>query len=147
MQITQEAAAATVALADRYVSDALAPLKAVHILTEACASQAGQRDRTQVVDVAAVTQAVADWTGLPVHEIQTPQPESLLGVLKDGIEHGGELIRVADLFPHVRARLAAKGLPEPRQRGTNTIGELALARNPKGLPEHRTGPRDLSTSA
>jgi len=76
--------------------------------------------------------------------------ESLLGVLRDGIEHGGELIRVADLFPHVRSRLASKGLPEPQQRGTNTIGELALARNPRhphpqGPPEHRTGPRRLST--
>ncbi|HEY1177762.1 MAG TPA: hypothetical protein VGF17_16525, partial [Phytomonospora sp.] len=57
--------------------------------------------------------------------------EALLGVLRDGIEHGGELIRVADVFPQVRSRLAAKGLPEPQQRGTNTIGELAIARNPR----------------
>ena len=54
----------------------------------------------------------------------------LLSLLHDGIDNGEDLIRVAHLYTHLRTRLTAKGLPVPQQRGTDTIGDLAIARNP-----------------
>lgn len=57
---------------------------------------------------------------------------ALLEVLKEGVDNGHRLIRVADLYAPLRRRLITDGLPEPRQLGTDTIGHLAIAHNPFG---------------
>ncbi|GAA4918932.1 UvrB/UvrC motif-containing protein [Stackebrandtia albiflava] len=56
---------------------------------------------------------------------------ALLHLLRQGLDDGGEFLRVAQLFPHVSAYLAARGKPAPQQRGTDTVGDLALSRNPR----------------
>ncbi|GAA4918918.1 caspase domain-containing protein [Stackebrandtia albiflava] len=55
---------------------------------------------------------------------------ALLNVLHGGIDNGEELIRVSQLFRRISTALAAQGRPAPQQRGTDTVGDLALARNP-----------------
>ncbi|GAA1876513.1 caspase, EACC1-associated type [Asanoa iriomotensis] len=62
----------------------------------------------------------------------------LLAALREGISGAGDLIRLTDLHPHLVRRLAAHGLPVPQQRGTNTIGGLALTRNRRALGEYET---------
>ncbi|GLZ76274.1 hypothetical protein Afil01_10810 [Actinorhabdospora filicis] len=57
---------------------------------------------------------------------------ALLDVLREGVDNGHRLIRVADLYAPLRRRLITDGLPEPRQLGTDTIGHLAIAHNPFG---------------
>ncbi|MDG6107345.1 caspase family protein [Dactylosporangium aurantiacum] len=55
----------------------------------------------------------------------------LISTLRQGIQGGPELIRLSsDLYPVVRASLSAKGLPSPLQVGFQTIGSLALTKNP-----------------
>ncbi|HEY1179742.1 MAG TPA: caspase family protein [Phytomonospora sp.] len=56
---------------------------------------------------------------------------ALLSLLHQGIDNGEPLIRIAHLFPHLRSALVARGLPSPQQRGTDTVGDLALAPNPR----------------
>lgn len=55
---------------------------------------------------------------------------ALLSLLKQGVENEDDYIRIVELFPHLRSLLIARGQPEPQQRGTDTIGDLAIARNP-----------------
>ncbi|BAL91084.1 putative ATP-dependent Clp protease [Actinoplanes missouriensis 431] len=55
---------------------------------------------------------------------------ALLRVLRDGISGGGELIRIEALLPELTRELRAGGFPLPRQRATDTIGDLAIHRNP-----------------
>ncbi|MEU8243597.1 Clp protease N-terminal domain-containing protein [Actinoplanes missouriensis] len=55
---------------------------------------------------------------------------ALLRVLRDGISGGGELIRIEALLPELTRDLRAGGFPLPRQRATDTIGDLAIHRNP-----------------
>nr|MDT0658508.1 Clp protease N-terminal domain-containing protein [Micromonospora sp. DSM 115978] len=56
--------------------------------------------------------------------------EALLHVLRDGIDGGGEVIRIEDLLPALTRHLRANGRPLPRQRASDTIGDLAIGRNP-----------------
>ncbi|MEU4558723.1 Clp protease N-terminal domain-containing protein [Actinoplanes sp. NPDC023936] len=55
---------------------------------------------------------------------------ALLRILRDGISGGGELIRIEALLPELTRELRAGGFPLPRQRATDTIGDLAIHRNP-----------------
>lgn len=61
----------------------------------------------------------------------------LIDILAQGIDNGSEVIRVAELYPHLRSSLAAKGFSDPQQRGTNTIGQLAIVKNPFGKDHER----------
>ncbi|MDG4828979.1 Clp protease N-terminal domain-containing protein [Solwaraspora sp. WMMD1047] len=56
--------------------------------------------------------------------------EALLHVLRDGISGAGEVIRIEDLLPALTRHLRANGRPLPRQRASDTIGDLAIGRNP-----------------
>jgi hypothetical protein len=55
---------------------------------------------------------------------------ALLELLRDGAHDSGSMIRIADLYPWLLRTLRGRGLPSPQQRGSDTIGDLALARNP-----------------
>lgn len=67
----------------------------------------------------------------PAGERHSAFTGALLSLLRQGIDNGEGLIRIAQLFPHLRTALVARGLPAPQQRGTDTVGDLALARNPR----------------
>jgi ATP-dependent Clp protease ATP-binding subunit ClpC len=54
----------------------------------------------------------------------------LLNVLNAGIVDGEELIQLGELYEVLRRRLHASNLPLPRQMGIDTVGSLAIARNP-----------------
>ena len=55
---------------------------------------------------------------------------ALLELLRDGADDSGSMIRIGDLYPWLLRTLRGRGLPSPQQRGSDTIGDLALARNP-----------------
>ncbi|WFE59213.1 Clp protease N-terminal domain-containing protein [Micromonospora sp. WMMD712] len=54
---------------------------------------------------------------------------ALLRVLRDGVADGGPLIRMGVLHSAMTRLLRADGRPLPRQRATDTIGDLAIHRN------------------
>jgi ATP-dependent Clp protease ATP-binding subunit ClpC len=54
----------------------------------------------------------------------------LIEYLRLGSRDSGSLLRLDDTYRHLRQRLSRRGLPLPQQRGTDTAGHLALARNP-----------------
>ncbi|MEV1246913.1 caspase family protein [Nonomuraea sp. NPDC049750] len=89
------------------------------------------------------------------HGTLTSFTGQLLGLLREGIPDGPAYLTFADLFPQLRSRLAATGLPLPHQRGTDTADRYPFARNlalPTGLPavgaaSARTSPpQDLHTT-
>jgi hypothetical protein len=53
----------------------------------------------------------------------------LLGLLRQGIPGAAEYLTVDSLYWHLRAMMAAEGLPEPQRRGTDGADHLALAIN------------------
>lgn len=69
----------------------------------------------------------------PAGERHSAFTGALLSLLRQGIDNGDALIRIAQLFPHLRTALVARGLPAPQQRGTDTVGDLALTRNPRAV--------------
>lgn len=54
----------------------------------------------------------------------------LLKVLHQGISGGPELLTLSEIYSHLRTGMDTLGLPLPQQRGTNTVQQLALTRNP-----------------
>jgi uncharacterized surface protein with fasciclin (FAS1) repeats len=54
----------------------------------------------------------------------------LLDRLTSGIPHGPAELTLGVIYPHLRQRLTARGLPRPQQRGTDTADRLVLVRNP-----------------
>jgi amino acid transporter len=65
----------------------------------------------------------------------------LLRLLNRGIPEGPEYISLRDVYPHLVRRHRDMNVPEPKQNGTDTVHELALARN----VAHR--PRDSGVAA
>lgn len=53
----------------------------------------------------------------------------LLGLLRDGVPGGPELLTVDALYRQLRAKMKAAGLPLPHRRGSDSADLLALARN------------------
>ena len=70
---------------------------------------------------------------------------ALLELLRDGADDSGSMIRIGDLYPWLLRTLRGRGLPSPQQRGSDTIGDLALDPQP-GLGES-TGPRPRNGTA
>ncbi|MFK0254374.1 caspase family protein [Streptomyces sp. NPDC090445] len=58
----------------------------------------------------------------------------LLRVLEHGVADGPALIDLNTLYEQARARLVARGLPEPQKSDLNTAGSLGVARNPAYRP-------------
>ncbi len=54
----------------------------------------------------------------------------LIDLLANGTTDSGNLIRLGDIYAHLRRRLIGRGLPKPQQRGVDTVTGLALTRNP-----------------
>lgn len=53
----------------------------------------------------------------------------LLDLVRTGLPNGRPVLTFADLYPHLRQRLAASSLPRPNQRGTDTAQHYPVARN------------------
>lgn len=77
-------------------------------------------------------------TATPANEVAMAPPGEqytaftgvLLDLLRTGIAGGRELLTFADIYPRLKYSLASRQLPQPRQRGSETIIDLALTRNP-----------------
>jgi hypothetical protein len=54
----------------------------------------------------------------------------LLTLLRTGIPDGPELLTFATIYRRLLHALTTRGLPRPGQRGTGTVDQLALTRNP-----------------
>ncbi|MFI5530518.1 hypothetical protein ACIA8O_18450 [Kitasatospora sp. NPDC051853] len=61
----------------------------------------------------------------------------LLRLLEEGSPQAGPMLTPAGIFRHLRAQLAAEGLPLPQHLGTDTAGELGLVRNRQALTGRR----------
>ncbi|ALG12063.1 caspase family protein [Kibdelosporangium phytohabitans] len=66
----------------------------------------------------------------------------LLALLREGSRHAGEVLTLRDIYRHLRARLAADGLPAPQQCGTAMADSLGLVRNP--MPKPAELPADIT---
>ena len=58
----------------------------------------------------------------------------LRDVIRDGIPDHAPRLGLGEIYPVLRRRLVAKGLPAPSQRGADTGGELAFIVNSAALP-------------
>lgn len=56
----------------------------------------------------------------------------LQAMLNAGVEGAPNVLTFQHIYPNLRQRLRAKGLPEPSQRGTDGAGSFPFARNRKG---------------
>lgn len=65
----------------------------------------------------------------PVGERFTAFTGALVDLYRSGDATGDPLIGLTASYPVLRQRLVSRGRPEPKQRGTNSVGELALVRN------------------
>ncbi|MFG2277741.1 SAV_2336 N-terminal domain-related protein [Streptomyces asoensis] len=65
----------------------------------------------------------------PVGHRYTAFTGELIGVLREGLREGTELISVESLYREVRQRLRARNLPEPRWTSPNAGGTTALTVN------------------
>lgn len=74
----------------------------------------------------------------PPGEQYTAYTGELLSLLSDGAPGQPELLTLTAIHDHLARALPARGLPAPAQRNTETIGQLALARNKQWTPD---GPR------
>jgi hypothetical protein len=66
----------------------------------------------------------------------------LIALARSGIPGGPAGLTLSALYPHLRRRLAASGLPEPSQRGTDTADRYVFTRN-----AWRPGSREPSAEA
>lgn len=71
----------------------------------------------------------------------------LITLLRTGIPNGPELLTFATLYPQLLHTMTILGLPLPRQRGTGTVDQLALARNPARHPGQAPAPPSQRTGA
>jgi hypothetical protein len=55
---------------------------------------------------------------------------ALIGIMRNGIPGGPELLTLGTIYGQLLYALASRGLPRPQQSGTGTAARLALARNP-----------------
>ena len=70
----------------------------------------------------------------PSGQTYTAFTGELLDLLTSGIPHGPAELTLGVIYPHLRQRLTARGLPRPQQRGTDTADRLVLVRNPARIP-------------
>ncbi|MEU8822387.1 ABC transporter substrate-binding protein [Streptomyces sp. NPDC048636] len=70
----------------------------------------------------------------PPGEPHTAFTGELLGLLRDGMPGGPELLDLDTVYAQVHAALRAKGRPLPQKRARNSAGKLALARNVAWVP-------------
>lgn len=70
----------------------------------------------------------------PPGERHTAFTGELLGLLREGVPGGPELLDLDTVYAQVYAALRAKGRPLPQKRDRNTAGGLALARNAAWAP-------------
>jgi len=80
----------------------------------------------------------------PPGERYTAFTGALLDLLRAGIPGGRELLTFAEIYPQLRYTLTSRRLPKPRQRGSDTITGLAIARNAAFT---RLGPRPSTGSS
>jgi hypothetical protein len=99
----------------------------------------GLADITHVQGVYTLTATTANRTAhVPPPDQQDDACTSFTGELRDlirtGITHASTTLTFETIYPTLRARLHAKGLPLPNQRGTDTAGQFPLALNQAALP-------------
>ncbi|MFC6021203.1 caspase domain-containing protein [Plantactinospora solaniradicis] len=86
------------------------------------------------LDVAGAYTLTATSATRPAHAAEGSRNSSftaaLLQVLAEGTPDSDRLIQVNELYPHLLRRLRSHGMPAPSHQGTNSIGNLALVRNP-----------------
>jgi hypothetical protein len=63
----------------------------------------------------------------------------LLDLLRTGLQDGPAQLQLDQLYPQLRGRLAARGLPIPNVRGTGTAGQLPFCRNVAYAGDPTTG--------
>ncbi|WP_405578386.1 hypothetical protein [Streptomyces sp. NBC_01092] len=96
-------------------------------------------DLTQVNGSYTLTATTRNRTAhvVPLGE-QTTKPtsftEHLCDVVRSGIPGRSPHLTLNDIYPVLRTRLQAKGLPLPNQRGTDTAGHVVFARNMAASP-------------
>lgn len=104
--------------------------RAIHDMTAATLA-----DRAAVEGSYVLTSTSADHTAVARPGDRYPAfTAALLNLLRQGIPDGPDLLTLETLYPYLRRNLAARGLPEPRRQGTDTINGLALTRNPAVHP-------------
>lgn len=63
------------------------------------------------------------------HDSHTSFTGEFLDLLATGVPGGPADLTLGFIYPHLKRRLAARGLPLPNQRGTDTVTHYAFARN------------------
>ncbi|HKR49418.1 MAG TPA: caspase family protein [Pseudonocardiaceae bacterium] len=76
----------------------------------------------------------------PAGATHTAFTGELLRLLREGIPHGPELLTYGEIYRRLLYTTTARGLPAPRQRGTDTVDLLALARNTAHDPQEAGTP-------
>ncbi|GLZ39893.1 hypothetical protein Acsp05_35170 [Actinokineospora sp. NBRC 105648] len=66
----------------------------------------------------------------PVGARHTAFSGELLALLREGVPAGPEELDLHLLYRHLSLRMRERGLPAPKQRGTDNVHELALSLNP-----------------
>ncbi|MGA5118624.1 caspase family protein [Streptomyces pseudogriseolus] len=54
---------------------------------------------------------------------------ALRDIVRDGIPGAPPMLALSDIYPQLKHTLKARGLPEPNQRGTDTVESYAFSRN------------------
>lgn len=91
-----------------------------------------------------LTSASANAVALaPVGADYTAFTGELVTLLRTGIPNGPELLTFATLYRQLLHTMTSLGLPLPRQRGTGTVDQLALTRNPAYHPGQAVAPPSL----
>jgi hypothetical protein len=88
-----------------------------------------------------LTSAPANAVALaPIGADYTAFTGELITLLRTGIPDGPELLTFATVYRQLLYTMTILGLPLPRQRGTGTVDQLALARNPARHPGQAPAP-------
>ncbi|MFF7469899.1 caspase family protein [Streptomyces sp. NPDC008092] len=84
----------------------------------------------------------------PEHQtsVSTSFTAALVDVVRSGIPGGPATLTLDDLFPELRRRLRAQGLPQPSQRNNNNAGIFAFTRNAH-TTTHQTAEPAVTTAA
>ncbi len=88
-----------------------------------------------------LTSAPANAVALaPIGAHYTAFTGELITLLRTGLPNGPELLTFATVYRQLLHTMTILGLPLPRQRGTGTVDQLALARNPARHPGQAPAP-------
>jgi hypothetical protein len=109
----------------------------------------GMADITHVGGVYTLTATTRNHTAhVPPPDQQDTACTSFTGALLELITHGipGKPARLtfADIYPELRQRLQAKGLPAPNQRGSDTASLYPFTANTAGLTAQAAGAADTA---